>query len=581
MPSHLCLVCRAIPYDFWSKVHDQKEYSQQACVPLQSLECMRGEAADGCQLCEILFESTNEVQDQDSCIYLQRSHSAPHHIFTLKIGMNGDPISQAFFYRVPLWWCELFVSLQKQKHTPMERNLPVEIHEHVDNIRTMRSWLNRCLHKHLNCSSLQKDFLPTRLLDMQAFKTEQDIQLVDSQDVKIPGDAEYLTLSHCWGPPAKHSVKTEGRNLKARMTRISINDLSNTFRDAVRITRELGHRYLWIDSLCIIQDDKEDWAREAALMADVYGNATCTLAALSSEDGTKGCNIISDIQRSTCCSFLDLEVEFDRYSRLRIFQDEPANWVTEYGETPDQESEEKSPLRFRAWTLQESALSRRIVYFAKTQLLWQCREFKATAQLPWVEKRLEGESNLTPWPLDAYMTPGGPVSHSERWYRLVEDYSLRTLTYATDKLPALSGLAKGYVGGGQYGAGIWGAHFPGALLWQTTDEHACRHPPEDYIAPSWSWASTSGRVSYDSQRLKPFEQRFEGLSAELGIPYADFGFLKVDRIDVSPKYDDVYGAITSASLIMSGAQTICVDCPTSNKGAKTSVCCFTISAGSH
>jgi hypothetical protein len=92
------------------------------------------------------------------------------------------------------------------------------------------------------------------------------------------------------------------------VTRIFIDDLSNTFRDAVRITRELAGRYLWIDSLCIIQDDEDDWAREAALMAEVYANFHCTLAALSSKNSTEGCRLFP-IQ-DTIGSFVDLDVNY-------------------------------------------------------------------------------------------------------------------------------------------------------------------------------------------------------------------------------------------------------------------------------
>jgi hypothetical protein len=100
------------------------------------------------------------------------------------------------------------------------------------------------------------------------------------------------------------------------MARISINDLSRTFQDAVRITRELGERYLWIDSLCIIQDDEDDWAREAALMAEVYRNSYCTLTGLSSKDSTEGCRLVPNIQ-DTICQFLELDAEDDYYGPYR------------------------------------------------------------------------------------------------------------------------------------------------------------------------------------------------------------------------------------------------------------------------
>lgn len=394
-------------------------------------------------------------------------------------------------------------SLAQIDRGALENNDPVDFRGTVDNKRMMRTWLRNCQHTHARCTSKRANFLPTRLLDLEAFSTGQDIKLVRTDSVKVSNRVEYLTLSHCWGELHTHSIKTETQSLSERMTRIPMTALSNTFKDAVQITRDLGHRYLWIDSLCIIQDDKDDWAQEAALMADVYGNAVCTLAALSSKDSTEGCHLVSDIQGTTQCSFFDLAVEADRYSRLRIFQNRPAGWETEY---------QGSPLSTRAWVLQERELSQRTIHFAKRQLLWECQELKATAQLSWEEeKQSTPELQFAPWAMTnkrsenvdrddgLKRSPKHTLYHRERWYQLVEDYASRTLSYESDKLIALSGLAKHHqevFPESEYLAGIWSAHLPAALLWQTVDKDATGY--KTYIAPSWSWASVKGRISYVS-----------------------------------------------------------------------------------
>jgi hypothetical protein len=139
----------------------------------------------------------------------------------------------------------------------------------------MRTWIQNCKQNHDACNRDLQSFLPTRLLDVQAFQTGQDIKLVSLQQADFSDrgfQLQYITLSHCWGPAEKRPITTTKGSLKDRMTRISINDLSKTFRDAVHIARELHQRYLWIDSLCIIQDDGNDWAREAALMAMFMDN---------------------------------------------------------------------------------------------------------------------------------------------------------------------------------------------------------------------------------------------------------------------------------------------------------------------
>lgn len=352
----------------------------------------------------------------------------------------------------------------------------------------MSTWLHACQTEHRNCVHRQTNFVPTRLLDVKARGIGADVQLIVTRSLfsdKVTGPT-YLTLSHCWGPKHLHSVTTERANLKNRMKRIPFEDLSQTFQDAVQITRDLGQRYLWIDSLCIIQDDGDDWAKEAALMAEVYGNSLCTLAALSSEDGTKGCNRVANIQGSTGNTFIDLEWDRKRHPYVRVFADEPANWQDEYDGGLDQNGFLRSPLRHRAWVLQERELSRRSIHFGKDQLLWECQETKATAQLPWEQWKREKD-----------------LIYKRDWYELVEDYTLRSITAATDKLPALSGLAKRHQEKGtQYLAGVWCSQLPGALLWQSTGPSPRRLSKTSrdgrYIAPSWSWASIQGRVSYVS-----------------------------------------------------------------------------------
>jgi hypothetical protein len=124
---------------------------------------------------------------------------------------------------------------------------------------------------------------------VQAFQPSKDIRLV-MLDGKS-ASAKYVALSHCWGRPSKLPLTTRMANLSQHLQRISFSDLPLTFKDAVKLTLNLGHRYLWIDSLCIVQDDPEDWLREASKVGSVYGNALVTLSALSSVDSTRGCRI--------------------------------------------------------------------------------------------------------------------------------------------------------------------------------------------------------------------------------------------------------------------------------------------------
>ncbi len=358
----------------------------------------------------------------------------------------------------------------------------------------------------------------------------------------------YLALSHCWGGavPIRLEKETLGSWTK---NGIAFSSLPKTFRDAVAITRQLGIRYLWVDSLCIVQNSAKDWKNEAALMAEVYGNACCTLAALSSRNSNGGCNIVANIQDSLASPFLELP---NGAQRVRIFQRMPRQWISEYMGDPSE-----SPLRTRAWVLQEKELSNCTIYFAKNQLLWENKGARASAQVPWAEIVLE---EPTETPRMIYESTSGKFIGAPQhpWYQLVEDYASRSLTVAPDKLVAFSGLAKAYGSGweAQYLAGIWSRHLPAALLWQVDDGAALRPV---YLAPSWSWASLIGAISYDSLRLEAARN-----SAQYEYPedmYPGLKSLKVQSAKVILEDEEKpYSTVIDGRITLSGARIIELQC---------------------
>ena len=386
-----------------------------------------------------------------------------------------------------------------------------------DQLTLMRTWMSNCVSKHSKCRQAAGQGLPKRLLDVRAFASSDDIRLVESQSVSAA--AKYVTLSHCWGPHAKHPLCTRKATLMDRMRRIRFEDLSLTFKDAVKVCRDLDQQYLWIDSLCIIQDDNNDWLEQAAAMASIYGGSYVTLAALSSADSHQGCRIRPRDPTKP---------KFSRYQdfnfgsrRVRIFEHSPAYWHLEYGDNPYRhDGYGENPLRTRAWTLQERELSLRTINFSRGQLLWQCRTMKGSSELPWHEMKPKHDDSQ-PLPLklsqEEDFRPSSPALQRDHWYGLVEDYSSRYLTEETDKLPALAGLASSFHkehSPGKYFAGLWSKHLPSALLWRTLSPYSgsqnqainplaafLPRRPQVYRAPSWSWASIDGEISYESQRI--------------------------------------------------------------------------------
>ncbi|KAK3389046.1 heterokaryon incompatibility protein-domain-containing protein [Sordaria brevicollis] len=426
---------------------------------------------------------------------------------------------------------------------------PYNATEH--SLTLMKEWIGECEQRHKRACGAAlavQNFVPTRLLDLHAFGCSrtahrgEDIKLVCSNtldcNTKYPS---YLTLSHCWGPPEKRPTTTTRANLEANKKRILFSSLPKTFRDAVELTRCLGQRYLWIDSLCIIQDDVTDWAQEASLMAKVYSHSYCTLAALSSSDSSEGLHQVLPkmfIDNNVWCSR-------DKKCRLRMWMGEEVkdfNWRVQYLTRVGE-----NPLRFRGWTLQERELSTRIIHFGENLLLWECLDGRACTTYPWPLWK-QTDQRLRRTALDTAETVvDKPREFCTEWKRIVDDYSCRLLTNETDKLVALSGIAQLYqiyFPDAKYVAGMWSTHMPECLIWHTgtyiTEEGSRR--PSEYIAPSWSWASVISPVWYNPQTFRSWptprvEESIEGL----------------------PKHNDAYGALVGGTLLLRNVLLVQLD----------------------
>jgi hypothetical protein len=368
----------------------------------------------------------------------------------------------------------------------------------VSNETLIKAWFHECKSNHLKCQVVPPiPIYPQRYLNINAFAGSDDIVL---EETNLTECKPYIALSHCWG--TNPVTKTTNGNLESRQNRIKYDDLPLTFKDAVQHCRLLGVDYLWIDSLCIIQDNEKDWNHQAAIMAFIYTRAECTLIAASSEDSTQGCRVDPLFQRRYPIS-PHLDLDFGD-KRIRFFAQSPRDWTEEYGE---------NPLIHRAWTLQEKELSRRAIHFSSNMLLWECKTLKGSSELPWSERTIADLSSLL-----RHNSAGDlnvdtlNTSLRSRWFEVVEEYSRRFMTYELDKLPAISGVITLIRMGDPYNAGLFRADLPSALLWRTAlpSSDRGRRPPLDaffprrpmqYRAPSWSWASVDGPISYDSQRV--------------------------------------------------------------------------------
>jgi hypothetical protein len=150
----------------------------------------------------------------------------------------------------------------------------------------MRRWISNCISSHDQCRLDGYQQLPklARILDVGTDDQIRSVKLRDRDEV--PLQAVYMTLSHCWG--GLQITRLTADSYKDFRSGINLDTLPKTFQDAVCLTRNLGVRYLWIDSLCIVQDSEEDWRLQAAEMGSIYRHSWCNIAATGAKDGRDG-----------------------------------------------------------------------------------------------------------------------------------------------------------------------------------------------------------------------------------------------------------------------------------------------------
>jgi hypothetical protein len=352
-------------------------------------------------------------------------------------------------------------------------------------VKRVEEWLAEC-EGHENCLIRNSPRLPTRVIYVG--HGSLDVRLYES---KIGETGEYIALSYCWGGP--QAVTTTREAIDRYTTGIDVSSLPQTIRDAIRTVRRLGFSYLWVDALCIIQDCPEDRAREILAMGDAYKNASLTIVAANNPTVTAGFLNPRPSPQTCTLPMLTPDGETGVISIIPKL----------YGSQP------KEPLYTRAWALQEFLLSPRLLVFGTHEVTYQCATTPISPVLPshrfydpnWPCKRIGSvfERRSTYIPQNA--EPDEMALRRRRiiWQSIIHDYTSRTLTVPEDKLPALAGIAKelesawhdGYI------AGMWRSDLFSWLLWRSDSNT----PPSTtrtgaWRAPSWSWASVDGKITF-------------------------------------------------------------------------------------
>ncbi|KAI3553894.1 heterokaryon incompatibility protein [Colletotrichum abscissum] len=346
--------------------------------------------------------------------------------------------------------------------------------------------MSNCTRNHQRCKNQNREkWFPTRLLHIS--NEGQSARLILTKDT--PPLHPYITLSHRWGNFPYDKLSSD--NIERFQLFVDIPRLPRVFQDSIALSWRLGIHYLWIDSLCIKQDqDLSDWKTEALLMQKVYSNSMLNLSASHlGEEGDKPLHLPQpwDVFRPTK---VIMEVDGLRKSY----------WLID-GEIWNDEVEE-TPLIQRAWVFQERFLAPRVLHFGKRQLAWECNELTALEMFPaglpsFVVPQSKSEILSA---LIGDQSPGEPANRHfrEAWSFLVGQYSRCELTNETDKLIAFSGVAKmvELYTGNEYIAGTWKNTLIYDLAWYRTGTDSEKWPSSStsYRAPSWSWMAVEGEI---------------------------------------------------------------------------------------
>ena len=354
-------------------------------------------------------------------------------------------------------------------------------------MQVIRDWLTEC-DTHSLCRVSQPKTAPRRLLEIKSSDNGYELVLRDSPIEVAMG---YAALSHCWG--RSHIFKTLKDNIEEHKRRIEFSELPRTFQDAVVLCIKLGIPFLWIDSLCIIQDDRSDWGCESTQMAEIYENAVLVISAARASNGEAGL-FSHEVEYEGLIIPTGLQDDSapSRILHRRCLRDEPHHSWTEayFSESVFGNWRPANPLLSRAWAFQERLLARRIIHFGKTELVWECRT-ELKCQCAGSKIFRERSSFKVDW--DRAISDRIGHVH-DLWWNLVQHYTCRQLTYHSDKLAGISGTARrlAQVFGnrlGAYYAGHWENGLLESLLWARDFRTDLRARPELKAAPTWSWAS--------------------------------------------------------------------------------------------
>lgn len=430
---------------------------------------------------------------------------------------------------------------------------------------TIRDWKLRCdtsqSQAHTIFSRPSPGFFPTRLIEIVKMDNNNHIphvRLVDGNSLN--GDTEYTALSYCWGGDLKTCLRESNKD--SYRTEIPWDKIPRTIQDAILTSQKLGIGFIWVDSLCIIQDSKADDKNiEIGQMTQVYTHAAFTIAARRAPDAHRGFLHKRSLPSGT--TTVDFCSEDGKTRQCTLTFESAAK------------EEDQNVLDTRGWTLQEYLMSRRLLIIGSWTTTWSCRKERVGNCDGWTLDREKGDpfnyngswtsSENTVFKgthrLDAIAFFGThPDSNYPKpedhlilweWNSLVQRYTQRNLTRQTDRILAISGLAQIFspMRGGAYAAGLWVKDFPDTLLWENRSRALYPRPSDQ--GPSWSWTAINSTVTWGAGHGKDVLS-VDSIECDLDQPSAPFGSVKRGALRVTgPALDLEWKRTNSTSSLMS------------------------------
>ncbi|KAI8939158.1 hypothetical protein NX059_004992 [Plenodomus lindquistii] len=554
-------------------------------------------ASKHCKICALLLDMLQHLRIQGSYragvgLAYHWYSSEPYQI-VLQTMCDGLRLPEESFALIPA----LAYAANIRKYPPawgLPQLFPVAtpiIAERTSDRRCLdlvKKWTSTCLESHTKCKARERvddsNILPARLISV----ARSEIRIVSTKNFAPANHTRYMTLSHRWQPQA--TLELTRHNLAQMGHHIDIYSLPQIFQDAIYVARYIGIPYVWIDALCIVQDDDTNRLQKIFVMGHIYRNAILNVGGTAAADTILNQELIGSdssaiepVEWETGSSDLfDSPLESSSAEPSGLLLDRDNRIISPFGvQVRRRDLRQRyyavpsdlntalsdSALFRRGWVLQERPLSRRSAYFGQ-QIYWECSEFIACEAfphgLPFQSSEEWGLSD--PLRISALLwkmgeaghqyqnPPTGRRLHYLRWTNVVEWYSRCSLTDTSDFFPALSGLAKYFqvVLKDDYIAGMWRKDMLRGLLWRPNvwrqeiwELGEYKVYPTEYQSPSWSCASTTSPIEFTSHHWEM------NLRSSTHI-------VEINEVHIISSDGDPFGKISDGFIRMTGHLRPCV-----------------------